>query len=512
MQDVFAQLVSYLLGVWRHRWLALGTAWVLALAGWAYVWQMPESYVASARMHVDTNSVLRPLMRGLTITPDINQRIQMMSQTLLSRPNLERLARMTDLDLRATSEIQKEALVKRLGESISLSGSRGNSSLYSISVTDPDRETARRIAQALITVFIENSMSDKREDSSDAQSFLRQQIAESEGRLVEAERRLAMFKQQNVDVLPGGGGDYYSRLQETRGALQQAQLQLREVENRRRELQRQVEGEDPVFIAGGASGMAQSPLDARVQSLQLQMDTLLARYTAKHPEVVRLRGLVEELELEREAEYARMREQPGSSFSGLASSPVYQGMRSMLAQSDAEAAELRVRVAEFERRSEELAAKVSQIPEVEAELKQLNRDYDVIARQHQQMLERRESARLSGDVESTGGEVSFRVIDPPFVPRKPSKPNKLLLNAGALVMALGAGVGVALLLALVHPIVTDARMLAHSTGLPLLGTVTWNKTPEERRSSLWRLAGFVVCGGALLVAFAGVLVVPGIMA
>lgn len=512
MQDVYAQLVSYVLGVWRHRWLALGMAWVLALTGWAYVWQMPESYVATARMHVDTNSVLRPLMRGLTVTPDINQRIRMMSQTLLSRPNLERLARMTDLDLGATTEAEKEALIKRMQGSIGLSGSRGNASLYSIEVTDPDRETARRVAQALITVFIENSMSDKREDSSGAQSFLQQQIADSERRLVEAERRLALFKQENVDVLPGGGGDYYSRLQETRGALQQAQLQLREVENRRRELQRQIEGEDPVFIAGGSSGMAQSPLDARVQSLQMQMDGLLARYTAKHPEVVRLRGLIEELEAERQADYARMREQPGASFGGLASSPVYQGMRSMLAQTEAEAAELRVRVGEYERRAEELVGKVNQIPEVEAELKQLNRDYDVIARQHQQMLERRESARLSGDVESTGGEVTFRVIDPPFVPQKPSKPNKLLLNAGVLVVALGAGVGVALLLALVHPIVTDARMLAHSTGLPLLGTVTWNKSPEEKRSSVWRLAGFTVCGGALLIAFAGVLVAPGIAA
>ncbi|MEQ9462263.1 MAG: GNVR domain-containing protein [Haliea sp.] len=512
MQELFAQLASYILGVWRHRWVALGLAWVIALTGWAYVWQMPEAYVANARMHVDTNSVLRPLMRGLTVSPDINQRIQLMSQTLLTRPNLEKLARMTDLDLQATTDAGKEAMIKRLQESISLSGSRGNTSLYAISVTDPDRETARRIAQALITVFIETSMSDKRQDSSGAQSFLQQQITESEQRLVEAERRLALFKQENVDVLPGGGGDYYSRLEQARGQLQQAELQLREVENRRRELQRQIEGEDPVFIAGGVSGAAQSPLDARIQALQLQMDTLLARYTSRHPEVLRLRGLIAELEAEREAEYARMRQEPSAAFSGLASSPVYQGMRSMLAQTEAQAAELRVRVEEYERRVENLATKVSQIPEVEAELKQLDRDYGVIASQHQQMLERRESARLSGDVESTGGEVTFRVIDPPFVPRKPSKPNKILLNAGVLVVALGAGVGVALLLTLVYPIVTDARMLAHATGLPLLGTVTWNKTREEKRSGLWRLAGFVVCGGALLCAFAGVLVVPGLTA
>lgn len=512
MQDAFAQILSYALGVWRHRWLALVVAWMIALAGWAFVWQMPESYVASARVFVDTNSVLRPLMRGLTITPDIDQRIQMMSRTLLSRPNLEKLARMTDLDLHATTEVEKDALIKRLENSISLVGNRGNASLYSISVKDGNRETARRIAQSLITVFIETSMSDKRQDSSGAQDFLEQQLAESEARLVEAEARLASFKQRNVDVLPGEQGDYYSRLLAARTSLDQARLQLREVENRRRELMRQIDGEDPVFIAGGASGSVESPIDARIQALRLQMDSLLSRYTSKHPEVLRLRGLIAELEAEQQAELERMREDPGSRFSGLASSPVYQGMRSMLAETEAQAAELRVRVAEYERRVEELGQKVNQIPEVEAELKQLDRDYNVIARQHQQMLERREAARLAGDVESTAGDVNFRVIDPPFVPRQPSEPNKMLLNAGVLIVALGAGGALALLLSLLFPMVTDARMLANTTGLPLLGTVAWNKTPAERRSDVLRLASFAICSLGLLFTFAGVVVVPGLIA
>ena len=105
MQEVIAQAMTYLWGIWRHKWLALGLAWIVALAGWAYVWQMPESYVATAKLYVDTNSVLRPLMRGLAITPDVNQRMSMMSRTLLSRPNLEKLARMTDLDLQATDAL-----------------------------------------------------------------------------------------------------------------------------------------------------------------------------------------------------------------------------------------------------------------------------------------------------------------------------------------------------------------------------------------------------------------------
>ena len=89
--------------------------------------------------------------------------------------------------------------------------------------------------------------------------------------------------------------------------------------------------------------------------------------------------------------------------------------------------------------------------EIEAELKQLDRDYSVILGQHTQLLQRREAARLSQDVEQNASDVTFRVIDPPFVPTKPSEPNKLLLNAGVLFVALGIGAGVALLISLIRP-------------------------------------------------------------
>ena len=516
MQEILAQVYGYLLGVWRHRWLALGVAWVVALAGWAYVWQLPESYVASARIYVDSNQVLRPLMKGLAITPNINQRVSMMSRTLLSRPNLEKLGRMTDLDLQVTTEAEKSAMVERLKRTVSLEGTRGNSSLYSVRVVDRDRDLARRIAQSLITVFIETSLRDKRADSSGAESFLSERIAESEQRLIEAENRLARFKQKHVGVLPGGGGDYYSRLEETRGALAQAQLQLRELENRRAELQKQVASEkqsasdEPQFPGGGPTFT--SPFDARIESLEAKLDSLLLRYTARHPEVRQLRGLIEELEKERDVDYDEAGDSPDGLLGGANASPVYQGMRSMLTATEAQIAEMQVRVDEYKRRAEALAGKVSSIPEVEAQLKQLDRDYDLLARRHQDLLSRRESARLSGDVEGSAGDVTFRVIDPPYVPQTPSEPNKLLLNAGVLVVALGAGVGLALLLSLIHPIVTDGRMLAGVAGLPLLGTVTFNKTDERRRRDRWQLAGFSACAAVLFLGFAGVELAPAWLA
>jgi len=504
MQEVLAQVFTYVWGVWRHRWLALAVAWLVAIGGWIWVWQLPEAYVASARVYVDTNSILRPLLRGLAIQPNIDQRISMMSRTLLSRPNLEKLMRMTDLDLQVNTEAQKNAMLSSMSEAIGLSGSRDNASLYSISVRDSDREMAKRIAQSLITVFIESSLSGKRADSSGAQDFLDDQITEYEERLVAAENRLALFKQENVDVLPGSGGDYYSNLQGTRQQLSQARLLLSELENRRLELQRQIDGEDPVFISSGViATTSTSPLDSRIQYMRTTLDSLSVRYTDKHPEVRQLSALIKELEAEKASEYRRVRQDASAGFSGLTNSPVYQGMRSMLAATEANIAELQVRVAEYDRRVTNLGDKVNNIPEIEAELKQLDRDYGVIAGQHQELLERREAARLSQDVEQNASDVTFRVIDPPFVPLEPSEPNKPLLNGVVLLLGIAAGVGVGLLVSLISPVISDARTLVGITGMPLLGAVTLNLLPEQKRREMVGLVTFASLSTGLLIVYIG---------
>ncbi|EAQ98905.1 XrtA system polysaccharide chain length determinant [Congregibacter litoralis] len=507
MQEIIGQALTYVWGIWRHKWLALAVAWVVALGGWAYVYKMPESYVAKAKVYVDTNTVLRPLLRGLAITPDINQRVRMMSGTLFSRPNLEKLARMTDLDLTVTDEEDQEELISELRDTISLVGQRGNSSLYNIQVKHPERDTARRIAQSLITVFIESSLNEKRDDSTGAQDFLDEQIADYERRLIESEDRLARFKQQNVDVLPSkAGADYYTRLETTRGRLQEARLALSEATERRDALREQMSGGGSVdgLVAAGVV----TPTDARIQQMRLRLDGLLARYTDKHPEVRQIRGLIEELENQRQGELQAISEGgPTPAGSGQGASD----MQTLLSSAEATVAELNVRVAEYERREKELAAKVNEIPEVEAQLKQLDRDYQVVVNQHTELMERRESARLSQGVEDNASDVSFRVVDPPFVPSRPSEPNKLILNVLVLFAALGAGAGLALIISLLRPIVVDARMLAEVTGLPLLGVVTHNKDNAEVVRDRLRFGVFAMAASLLLVAFGGALFAPEII-
>ncbi len=504
MQELLVPLFEYLRGIWRYRWVALITAAVVCVAGWVWVDQLPERYVAKARVNIDTNSVLRPMLRGLAIQPNVGQRVALLSKTLLSRPNLEKIMRMTDLDLQAETESEKEALLAMLGKNIRLVGDRRNRSLYSVSFVHEDRDTAKRVVQAVLTVFVENILGEKRVESEGAQEFLDKQIAEYEKRLEAAEKRLADFKREHVGNMPDDRGGYYQKLQQAQAALSGAELKLRELENRRAELLKQLEEQTPQLTLETYTAEEISPLDARIQSLKAKLDSLLVKYTEKHPEVRQIKGLIAELEKQKQEniEQAPDRVQASDQYSAaVQTNPIYQQLKSLLANTESEIAALKVRVVEYRQRVQSLANKIDNIPKIEAQLKQLNRDYKIVAQQHAALLKQREKARLGEKAGQETDDVKFKVIDPPFVPLRATEPNKLLLNTLVLLAGIGAGIGVALLLTLLRPVYRSRHRLEMHTGLPVLGVVTKVTTAVERRKALLGNLAFVGLAVLLLVIF-----------
>jgi polysaccharide chain length determinant protein (PEP-CTERM system associated) len=511
MHELFGQILAYVRGTWRYRWLALTVAWTVCIAGWLYVSQMPDQYRASARLHVDTESMLRPLLRGLAVDTNITQRVNLMTRTLVTRPNLERVARMTDMHLEARTDAELDSMISRLRSGISLQGTE-RENLYTLSYQDENPQRAHAVVQALQTIFVESALGDTRVDSDMAQRFIEQQIQEYEQRLEAAEHRLAEFRRENVGLLPGDRGDYYQRLQLAQNELEEARLRLREAENRRDEVRRQLAGEEPTFgiMGGGQPHLAASALDGRISQAQQRLDDLLLQYTEQHPDVAALRRLIEDLQEQRAAERAMLADSGAGPGTRLETNPVYQQMRMTLSNAEVEVSALRVRVQRHQEQVQELQRLVDTIPAIEAELKRLDRDYAVNRENYEQLLRRRESATISQSVEDQGEQVQFRVVEPARVPTSPAAPNRPVLFAGVLFLGLGAGAGLAFVVAQLRPVFDDRKLLNALTGFPVLGTVSLIRDARARMRQRLEMVSFASVTIGLLAACGLIIVMGGI--
>ena len=178
-----------------------------------------------------------------------------------------------------------------------------------------------------------------------------------------------------------------------------------------------------------------------------------------------------------------------------------------LGEAEADVVSLRVRVKEYESRVARLKTLVDSVPEIEAELARLNRDYENNKKQYDQLQARLETAKMSQEVEQSGDGVKIELIEPPMVPGKATGPNRLLLNSVVLVGGIGTGIALALLLTQLFPAVYDQRTLRQVTGLPVFAEISRVLTREQKMRSHIQLGAFMSSVILLLVAYGAVLLV-----
>lgn len=479
MDELLRKIIDELRGTWRFRRYALAVAWLVCPIGWLIVFTLPDMYQSSARVFVDTRAALGPVLQDLTIQQDINAQLNLVRQSLLSRPQLEKIARATDIDLRAKSAQDRPALLEEFARNINLSvvDAGAGGVVYTLQYQDPQRATSLRVVELLMNTFVEDTLGGKRSGSEVAQKFLRQQIEEYEQRLREAEERLAEFKKRNVGLMPGAQGDYFSRLQAEETAVQAAQSELAIALTGREELARQLRGEAssvaaqaPLATVAGTGGGTSD----RIREAQVKLDELLLQYTEKHPDVVALRESILQLEQRRAQEVDALRRGQSALPASAAASPVVQSIQLALNKADFEIAASRTKITNGQRRVSELRKLVDTAPEVEAEFARLNRDYDVTRERYTALVDRAERAKLGDQAEETEA-VRFEIIDPPSSAFEPVSPKRPMLLAGVLIAGIGAGCALAFLLHQLRPVFSSSRTLSEITGLPILGVVsmTW---------------------------------------
>lgn len=497
--------------MYRYRLSGLLTAWIIAVLGAVVVFSIPKKYEANARVFVNTDSILKPLMVGMAVQADAGQRIALLSRLVISRPNVEELIAKTYPAMTTASSEERERLIDTITSALEISGSGGRDNIYVIRYRDTKQERAKQMVELLVAKFINSSTGGVASDSKSAKEFLDEQVAAYEAKLKEAETNLKEFKIRNIAA--GDDMNYSTQLAAVSEQLSAAQLQLHEAESSRDIFRRGMNLDTTADNAGTprlVDNAARLDLDIRIDKARLELDSLLTKYTDNHPDVQAARHTLADMQVQRRKMPATVQ---ATSRTTVDVPAVTNGttLRSSdqlavsLVQAEATVASLKARVVDYAARYRQLQATAHRMPEFEAELAQLNRDYDVNKKNYDSLVTRRESASIAGDMQAVSGVGDFRLIDPPRVSPTAVSTSRAKMLAGTIVMACFIGLAVMFLAKEIRSRIYDLAQLKRITPIPVLGMVSIVKSPAAVSKARWQSLRFYGLAFTLAVIYSGVI-------
>ncbi|AEP30666.1 XrtA system polysaccharide chain length determinant [Brumicola nitratireducens] len=509
LEQTIQMVLDFIRGIWIKKRYVMICSWLICPIGFFYVSTLPDVYESDAQVFVDTRSVLQPILRGLAFGTNPEQEIQMMAKTLLSRSNVETIARESDLDITVTTDEAYNKLITNLTDDINLAGT-GRDNIYTISYSNQNPGMARTVVQETLDLFVEGSLGNSRRDVDTTTRFLDDQIAEYESSLSESEQRLADFKKQYAEILPGEG-TFYNNLQSLRSLLEGTELTIKETQqqiNAMRGQTRQAQKAADGFGVRSNDGeqVLTTRYDDRILGLEGRLDELKLRFTEKHPDVIESQNLLDSLKEQREKEInAFMAQDTGDAPSMLTESDRQLSLE--ITRLEGLLASLNVRKTDTKRKIEDLQSKIDLVPQIEAEQTALNRDYGIKKQKYEELLSRRESNDLTRRADVQSEDLQFRIIRPPLIASQPSGPKRILFYTGILFVGFGMGVGIAFLMSMVKPVLVRGQQLSDLTGFPIWGMVGHLDIVKIKKRNKMRIFIFALSSGAILLLYAGLVVV-----
>lgn len=491
--DLIQQFKPHLLAVWRYRWVWIVVSLLVTIVAWPVVVNLPDKYESSTRLYVDTQSMLKPVLKGLAVDSNIAVEFAAVTKrTLMSRNNIERIIRESDLDITVNNTKEQEKLIEHVRKNVKIIsyGAKGRGQLdnfYAISFENSDPHTAYSVVKSVLDIFVENSLGASRKDSTHTTNFLNRQISEYEQRLSLAENNLRQFKQKNINLMPNQSGGYYAQFSAATDSLRLAKRELKEEQEKEKKLLQEIEK-----VTSGVgivdSSKLLSPIDERIQILQTQLDDLYLRYTSLHPNIIALEETISQLKKDKE----ELKTGDKSAAPSLTSNKLYQDLTVEQSKISGQVSALKVRVKEYESEIARLKSLIDTIPEVEAALAKLNRDYDINKEKYNSLVSRRESANISNQADTDSDQVTFKIIEAPKVPVIPLGPNRPILFIAVYAVSIGAGILVAWLFSQMKPTIMTERELTEKYGFNTLGSVSVVMSSAQKSYERKKLIGFIL--------------------
>jgi polysaccharide chain length determinant protein (PEP-CTERM system associated) len=471
-------IIRYGVGLWRRRWIVVAGAWAAALFGWFAIWLLPDKYESRAQVNVQTESILEPVMNGITARPNYEQRVEVMRQQLLTRPNVEEIIYRAGLDktVKARSELDRrvkmEKLIDWVASEIKIESPQNLYFVISYRFGDP--VMARNVVDAVLNLLIEQDLGASLAEKEEARRLLDQQIGRFDERLTAKEREVAEFRRGHADELAAVEGDVRER-ERLESDLARINEQMSQAQSRVATLQN-VLVSTPRVSAG-------SELD----QLKVQLAQLRSQYEESYPDIQVIKARIAQLE--------------SAGVGALPDNPEYIRTRNELSAAQDQLTALKARERQTRAGLEAQAVTLGEAPGVEAELQRIIRDYEQMQKTYEELVQRRDRLALTSSLGAGGQGVEYQVFERPTVALTPASPPRLVFILGVFILAFGAGAGAALGFTYFDRTFTQTGDLKEKFGLPVLGSITAvssNFAKELSRKDLLRLAA--ACAGLGVVA------------
>lgn len=471
---------------------------------------VPKFFKSSATIIVDRHDIIQPLMEGRAVATDVRDPSEQARELVYSRQMLASVIETTGMLKSNSTPLEQERMMDSLRQSIEVQTSADN--LIVISYSNVDPEMAKLVVETVTHNFIEDSRLRKSEESLKAYEFVNSQVEEYHNKLVYAENKLKEFRSENVDAHAGAQADIARRIASLKSQIEETKLAISEEQIRRQSLEKQLTGEAGLTMSLTREGQYLG----RIGELQSELDTLLLSYTETHPDVVVLTHQIEDLKAAIIKERERNKSAGASTTiidEGIRLSPLYETLRGQLSQSKTQIATLSARLFEHEKLLAHEVELSKKAHSSEAMLSELNRDYEVNQQIYNDLLRRRENARVSMNMDISQKGLGMKVYAPAYLPIKPAGLRLLHFLIAGVLLGLAIPLGLLALYLELDPRIRNKKLIERDFGLLVISSVPkWVDRKEIRKAKVENLkVVFLIVLSLVTLATVGMARIKGIL-
>ncbi|GAB2555385.1 XrtA system polysaccharide chain length determinant [Rhodanobacter koreensis] len=497
----FESMLPVLLSEARRHRIAMGLTFAaIALAALVIGVLWPKKYDASTTILAQESSIITPLMEGAASTTGNKNRAGIARDVIFSRKVMDQVLITGGWMTAHPAPIEQDRIIEGIKARTRVQMSQDN--LITISYYDSDPKRAYDVTRRFAQLFISESLASKQRESRDAYEFINSQVEAYRKKLTDAEDKLKAYRDANADARPGSEADTNSRISQLRSQIENTRMDLMEKRSQEASLNAQLSGESEVSAVQTTQGIYQTQL----AELQTQLDKLLLTYTAEYPDVIRIRHQMQDLQQQlaqsdQRKQNARLAGTPTTLDNGVQFNPLYQQLKSQVSATRSDIAATSARMSASEAMLQSELERSNRIANSENVTSELTRDYNVNRDVYQDLLKRRENARVSMNLDAEQRGLTFLIQNPAVMPLTPSGLRFMHFAIAGIVLALAIPFGLLFAIARFDPRVRSVEQLERSTGLMVLAAVPFYSTPQDRRRQHMRNMSLVAIVLVVVLAY-----------